>query len=385
MRFGIDRLIDEDFAALSGRRVGLFSNMSAVNRDLRTTYDVLRNATNVQLAALFGPEHGFSAMAQDGISVDSSTDPLTGLPVYSLYGASERPTQEMLAGIDLMICDIQDIGVRYYTFLWTVTHILEACGEYGVPVLILDRPNPLGGAIDGGTLQPELSSLVGRFPIPIQHGLSLGELAKMLNALHNQNPAEVSVIACDGWQRQQTWDQIGRAFVAPSPNMPHFVTAQHYPGACLIEGTTLSEGRGTPLPFEVVGAPYIDGFELAEVLNAQMLPGVRFRPHQFQPNASKYNGQSCGGVQAHITGPDYRPLPAWLTVIQIIRSLYADDFAWLPPHAPGAMQHFDRLIGSADVRQQIEQGASFAEISAGWPAFHAEFEAATAPYRIYYA
>ncbi|MCB9455729.1 MAG: DUF1343 domain-containing protein [Anaerolineaceae bacterium] len=384
MRFGIDRLIDDHFAPLHGKRVALFSNLSAVNRDLVTTYDVFRMADAVNLVALFGPEHGFGGAAADGMAVDTATDPRTGLPVYSLYGETFRPTAAMLDGIDLLVCDLQDVGVRYYTFLWTLTHIMEACGEVGVPLLILDRPNPLGGTLDGGALEPKLASLVGRFPIPIQHGMTIGELATLINGRWNPHPAEMTVYACDGWRRDQDWSRIGRAFVPPSPNMPHFVAAQHYPGSCLIEGTTLSEGRGTPLPFEVVGAPYLDGAALADALNGLKLPGVRFRPHLFEPSASKCVGQTCGGVQAHITDPViYRPVRAWLAVIHTIRHLYPEDFAWLPQYHPAGLQHFDRLIGDRHTRRMIDAGDPVAVIVDGWQAFQAEFKALAAPHLLY--
>ncbi len=384
LRFGIDRLEDDGFAPLKGLRVGLFTNLSAVNRDLVTTVDVLRSAGAVNLVALFSPEHGLAGMIADGVHVDSGVDPRTGLPVHSLYGATYRPTPEMLDGVDILVCDIQDIGVRYYTFVWTLTHILEACGEIGVPVMILDRPNPLGGKIDGGTLDPALASLVGRFPVPVQHGLTIGELAKLVNAQWNPAPVDLSVIACDGWTRSTTWDRTGRAFVPPSPNMPKYVTAQHYPGSCLLEGTTLSEGRGTPLPFEVVGAPYIDPWALADAVNAQSLDGVRARPHQFTPTASKYSGQLCSGIHLHITDADaYRPLPVWLAILCEVRALYPDDFAWLPPYREGGLQHFDRLIGDAQTRTVIERGDDIAPIIDGWLDVRAGFRELSAPYRIY--
>lgn len=384
MRFGIDRLIDDDFAPLQGKRIGLFSNLSAVNRDLLPTVEVLRLADAVNLVALYGPEHGFGGATGDGIEIATATDPRTSLPIYSLYGDTYRPTAAMLTDIDLLVCDIQDIGVRYYTFLWTLTHIIEACGEYVVPVLVLDRPNPLGGTIDGGRLEPELASLVGRYPIPVQHGMTIGELATLINDQWNPHKADVTVYRCDGWQRNQTWADIGRSFVSPSPNMPNFTAAQHYPGACLIEGTTLSEGRGTPLPFEVVGAPTIDSWTLAETLNSLNLDGVRFRPHQFQPTASKYAGELCNGVQAHITNANrYRPLTAWLTVIATIRHLYPDDFAWLPPYRAGGIQHFDRLIGDTRTRQLIDLGESINAITADWGTFRAEFKALAATYLLY--
>lgn len=383
MRFGIDRLIDDNFAPLQGKRVGLFSNLSAVNRDLTTTYDVFRTSDAVNLTALYGPEHGFGGHALDGVKVDNQIDVRSGVPIFSLYGETRQPTADMLTDIDIMVCDIQDIGARFYTFMWSVTHILEACGEHNIPVLLLDRPNPIGARIDGGTLEPSLSTFVGRYPIPVQHGLTLGEIAQLFNAEWNSHPAELNVYTCDGWSPHQRWQDIRRPFVAPSPAMAHPVTAYHYPGSCLIEGTTLSEGRGTSLPFEVVGAPYIDSWQLADALNALKLDGVRFRVHEFTPNASKHKGVLCGGVQAHIIDVEsYRPVLVWLHVIHTIRHLYrGDDFTWLPPYDD--IQHFDRLIGDYRTRQLIDQGAPVAEITADWGAFHASFRELSAPYLLY--
>jgi uncharacterized protein YbbC (DUF1343 family) len=384
MRLGIDRLVDEQFAPLHGKRVGLFTNLSTVNRDLITTYDILRNAPQVELAALFGPEHGFAVTAADGVAVGTVTDNRTGVPIYSLYGETYQPTEGMLTNIDVMVCDIQDIGVRYYTYLWSLTYLLEACGAHGVAVLILDRPNPLGGTVDGGPLDSSLSSMVGRYSIPIQHGMTVGELALMINARWNTTSADVTVVPCDGWQRRQRWDQLQQPFIPPSPNMPHFVTALHYPGSCLIEGTTLSEGRGTPLPFEVVGAPFIDGWDLAASLNVLEMPGVRFRQHQFQPTASKYMGKLCHGIQAYITNVElYRPLSVWLTVIRTVQQLYPNEFAWLPPHISNGIQHFDRLIGSAEVRTRLDRREPVETIIADWPTFHQQFTADASPYYLY--
>ncbi len=388
MQYGIDRLYEAAFAPLTGRRVGLFTNLSAVSQDLTPTYTLFRHASQrdaVRLVALFGPEHGFSAAAAEGAGVGAGTDPLTGLPVFSLYGPTLRPTPDMLTGLDIMVCDIQDIGVRYYRYLWTLTHILEACGEHGIPVMILDRPNPLGAGMDGGPLDPALASLVGRWSIPVQHGLTLGELARMLNAVWNPTPAEVEVLPCSGWRRALRWPDLNRVFVPPSPNMPHFSTAAHYPGACLLEGTILSEGRGTPLPFEVVGAPFVDALALADALNALELPGVRFRPHHFSPASGKFAGLTCGGVQAHITGPTYRSLVGWLAVLYTIRRLYPADFAWLPPFE--GVYHFDRLIGSSQPRAVFAAGLTLPEtlqaIMSGWEAFQQAFWEQSAPYRLY--
>lgn len=393
VRTGLDVLQAEDFRALRGRRVGLLSNPSAVDARLLSSYQIFAEAEAVNLVALFGPEHGFAGAAPDAEKIGFATDRRTGLPVYSLYGETYRPTREMFADIDTLVFDIQDVGVRYYTFTWTLSYILEAAGEYGVAVVVLDRPNPLGGAVAGPPLDyPALSTFVGRYPVPVQHGMTLGELAGWLNARWNPTPADLSVIQCSGWRREMTWPQTGLAWASPSPNIPRYAAAAQYPGSCLIEGTTLSEGRGTPLPFEVVGAPWIDGYALAEHLNAQGWGGMRCRAHTFQPSASKWAGQHCGGVQVYVaaSGPDqvaWRPIDTWLGIIMAIRELYPADFAWLPPYGggveAGAVSHFDRLIGSAQVRQQIEAGASWATLTAGWDESCQAFEAERQPFLLY--
>ncbi|MBN1565422.1 MAG: DUF1343 domain-containing protein, partial [Anaerolineae bacterium] len=342
------------------------SNPSGVDRNLRRTRDILWQAPEVNLVALFSPEHGFAAAAPDAAKVASMADPQTGLPIYSLYGETYRPTEAMLQNVDVIVCDLQDVGVRFYTYVWTVSYILDAAGEYGVEVVILDRPNPLGGnTIAGPLIDEPYLSFVGRFPIPISHGLTLGELAQMVNAIWNPQPAKLTVIPCAGWSRSMTWDDTGLPWIPPSPAMPHDSTVQQYPGACLIEGTQLSEGRGTALPFEVVGAPWINAVQLADHLNAQQWPGVVFRPHTFMPTDSKWRGAMCHGVQVHITDMAvWRPIAVWLGVIREICLLYSDQFAWLPPQSTGVeageFHHFDRLVGSDTVRHQIDAGVALA-------------------------
>lgn len=396
---GLDRLVRDEFAPLAGRRVGLVTNPSAVDRTLRSAYRRFAEAPNITLAALFGPEHGFAGMAADGAPVEDAVDPRTGVPLYSLYGTTMRPTAEMLRGLDVLVIDLQDIGVRYYTYVWTVTHALEAAGEHGVLVVILDRPNPLGGVtVAGPLLEKSHSSLVGRFPVPIRHGLTLGELATMANALWNPTPAEIEVIKCEGWRRAMPWEDTGLPWVPPSPAMAHLETLWHYPGACLIEGTNLSEGRGTALPFQITGAPWID----AEVLTDRLIAegwgegfGAGFRPHTFRPHDSKWAGQVCQGVQVHICDrARWRSLETWLGVIITIRALYPDHFEWLPPYtadAEGALYHFDRLIGGAWMRKEIEagihrgQGAAtiLGRFAAEWLDDAHAFELQRQPYLLY--
>lgn len=383
-RTGIENLIMQQFEPLQGKRIGLMSNPGAVDNKLRTTYDILRNAPQVQLTALFAPEHGFLGATPDGEKIASQTDPLTGLPIFSLYGDSLRPTPEMLSHIDLMLCDIQDIGVRYYTFLWTISHIIEACGENNVAVIILDRPNPLGDTISGSLLEAEFSSLVGRYNIPIQHGITLGEMLNMLNQTVNPTQAELTVIPCENYHPGMSWQDTGRHFIPPSPNMPHLVTVNHYPGACLIEGTNLSEGRGTALPFEIIGAPFINAVSLADDLNALNLSGIFFRAHHFKPTSSKFTGKDCHGVQAHILDVQtYEPISTWLNVIHMIRHRYPQEFQWLEPYTENGLYHFDRLIGNADVRQQIDAGTNIETIMASWSDYADEFRRTRQPYLLY--
>ena len=387
---GIEVLRQRDFSDLYGLRVGLMTNPSAIDRDLTSTYRILTDTPGVNVVALFAPEHGFAGAIQEGAAITDRTDSRTGLPVYSLYGQSYRPTADALRDLDMMVCDIQDIGVRYYTFTWTVSHILEAAGQEGVRVMILDRPNPLGSAhIAGPSLEPGLTSFVGRSPVPVVHGLTLGEMALLFNATWNPTPAEVVVIKCEGWQRDMTWPQTGLPWVGPSPNMPRLSTLVQYPGACLIEGTTLSEGRGTALPFEVVGAPWLDAHSLADALNQHGWGGVRFRPVTFRPTASKWADEDCYGVQAHVTEPSlWRPIETWLGVIQTIHDLYPDDFSWLPPHTAAgnqkAVYHFDRLIGSSAYRQAIENSVSLQPLIASWKSACDAFRQQREPFLLYH-
>ncbi|MCC6615512.1 MAG: DUF1343 domain-containing protein [Anaerolineae bacterium] len=373
---GFEALRESGFELIAGRRIGLLTNPSAVTHDLHSTYELMRRAPEFELAALFSAEHGFAGAAADGAHVATTTDPRSGVPVYSLYDTSFEPTHAMLSGLDTIVCDLQDIGVRFYTYAWTMTHLIEAAGAASVEVVVLDRPNPLGSVIDGPLVEPGYESLVGRFPVPVQHGMTMGELARMVNALWNPNATPLLIVNCQNYRRDMTWEETGLPFVPTSPAMAHLSAVRQYPGACLLEGTSLSEGRGTALPFEICGAPYIDEEKLATHLNAQGWPGVRFRPHVFQPSARKYAGKVCRGVQAHVTGPAFNPLRTWLGVIREIRHLYPDKFEWLA-------EHFDRLAGNAAIREQIDAGASLAEIVANWDETAALFHIQRAPFLLY--
>ncbi|MGQ9768886.1 MAG: exo-beta-N-acetylmuramidase NamZ family protein, partial [Anaerolineae bacterium] len=281
VRTGLEVLCDRR-DPLAGGRSGLITHPAAVLPDLTSSVDALLEA-GVRLTALFGMEHGFASSAADGVAVGHGRDARTGLPVFSLYGATREPTAEMLAGVDVLLFDVQDVGVRFYTFISTLYYILRSARQHGVSVIVLDRPNPLNGlAIEGPSVAPGYGSFVGIAPIPIRHGMTIGELARYLNAEHHLG-AELTVVEMQGWRRAMWFDETGLPWVPTSPAMPHLSTAIVYPGTCFIEGTNLSEGRGTALPFEVVGAPWLDGHALAHALNQLALPGVRFRPTQFEP------------------------------------------------------------------------------------------------------
>ena len=364
-RFGIDLLLADPPASLASARVGLVTNDAATTSVaspggalVPSRVALLR--AGVRLARLFSPEHGLAAAAPDGAAVDHGVDPLTGLPVTSLYGATQRPTREMLADVDILLFDIPDIGCRYYTYIWTLSHVMEACAETGTPLWVLDRPNPLGGdlaAAEGPMLdEARLSTFVGRWSIPVRHSLTLGELARLWQEERGLDLA-LRVIPVAGWRRQEHWPGTGNPFVPPSPNMPSYETALLYPGTCLVEGTNLSEGRGTALPFRVVGAPWLDGWRLAQDFNELALPGIRARPVQFTPSRGKHAGESCQGVMLHPTDPlRLRPVAAGLHLLARIIRQHPEKFAWLPyptaANQPG-FGHFDRLIGRLDVRETL--------------------------------
>jgi uncharacterized protein YbbC (DUF1343 family) len=373
---GLHRLIHEQLDLLQGQRVGLVTHPAAVLPDLTSAVDALLRA-GVRLTALFGPEHGLDGSTADGAPVHDAVDPYTGLPVYSLYGATEGPTPEMLAGVDILVFDMQDVGVRFYTYMSTLYHLLRGAARAGKPVVILDRPNPINGlTLEGPLLLPGFESFVGVVPVPIRHGLTLGEMARWVNG-ECALSADLTVVAICGWRRGMWFDETQLPWVPPSPAMPHLSTATLYPGLCLLEGTDVSEGRGTALPFEVCGAPWIDGCALAERLNGLALPGVRARATRFAPGTDKFAGQMCGGIQLHVTDRDaLRPVALGLHLIATLRGLYPEEFAWRAPH-------FDRLIGSDQVRHALEGGEPVEQIVGGWSETLAEFGHQREAYLLY--
>lgn len=378
---GLDHLLSAGPTRLRGKRIGLISHPAAVTADLIPAADALR-AAGARPAALFGMEHGFSGAAADGAAVADAAD--GRVPIYSLYGATREPTAAMLAGLDLLLFDVQDVGVRFYTYISTLYYVLRAAGRYGIPLVVLDRPNPITGiAVEGPRVEPGLESFIGIAPIPLRYGLTVGELARYFNAQFNLR-ADLTVIPMTGWRRELWFDELGRPWVPTSPAMPHLSTATVYPGACLIEGVNLSEGRGTALPFEQIGAPWLDGAALAAGLNRLELPGVRFRPVEFTPTASKYAGELCRGVQMHVTERRvFRPLAAALHLIAACLRQAPDRFAFLASSWEGRPPHFDLLIGDASVRPALAAGASVRDLLASWDVSAATWAVERKPYLLY--
>ncbi len=369
---GLDELSRRDFAELRGRRVGLITHPAAVTQDLRSAVEVFAAAPGVKLAALFGPEHGFTGEAQDLEGVAGGrTHPRYGVPVVSLYGdtfASLKPTADQLRGLDALVIDLQDVGSRYYTFQTTMLYCLEAAAGVGLPVYVLDRPNPIGGEVEGPLLRPGFESFVGPHPIPTRHGLTLGELARLYQKERGIS-VDLAVIPCGGWRRSAFWDETGRFWLPPSPNMPAVTTAVVYPGMCLIEGTNLSEGRGTTRPFEYVGFPGVGAHRIADHLNGEGLPGVQFLPVEFRPTFQKHAGKTCGGVFVAVTDrAAFRPVCTGLVVVEGFRALIGDAFRWRTERYEFVDDKpaIDLLFGSDRERLALEKGVPWMEIVAAW-------------------
>jgi uncharacterized protein YbbC (DUF1343 family) len=322
-----------------------------------------------KLVALFSPEHGIFGEAQDMIEIDDSRHPPTKLPIYSLYGRRFEPPPEVLHSLTTLIFDIQDIGTRVYTYISTMAHAMRACKKHGLEMFVLDRPNPINGVyVEGNVLSPSFSSFVGFYPIPMRHGMTTGELARLFNEEFNIK-CNLTVIPMDGWRRNLWYDECGFPFIPPSPNMPHLSTAIVYPGCVLIEGTNLSEGRGTTRPFEFVGAPFIDPYKLVEELEKENLPGVKFRPTYFKPMFQKWKEELCGGVQIHVTNRDvFKPYLTGIHIIKVIYEIYKNKFKWRSPPYEYEKEKlpFDILAGGDSVRRGIEEGVALQEIEGNW-------------------
>jgi uncharacterized protein YbbC (DUF1343 family) len=369
---GIDVVRANGFAALQGKRVGLLTNHTGRARDGSTTIDLLHSAKGVTLVRLFSPEHGIRGILD--ASVPSATDE-TGLAIQSLYGETRRPTAAMLSGIDTMVIDLQDIGARFYTYMTTMAYVMEEAAKNKVSVVVLDRPNPINGfQVEGPTLDKSALSFVGYFPMPIRHGMTLGELALLFNA-ENKIGVDLTVVPLRNWKRDQWFDGTGLPWINPSPNMRNLIQATLYPGIGAIEGTNVSVGRGTDTPFEQVGAPWVDGVVLSDALNARGIPGIRFYPVRFTPTSSKYANEECGGVFMIVTDRTaIRPVRVGAEIAAMLNKMYGAKYE---------LEAADKLFGSKDGLAQIRAGASPLDIVNTWAAGEAKWRSLRAKYLIY--
>ena len=378
LRPGIEVLLEDSVQLVEGRRVGLITNQTGVDASGRSSIDRIHQHPSVDLVALFAPEHGIRGTAEAGERIEDDVDVETELPIFSLYGAVLSPTPEMLDGIDVLLIDFQDVGARYWTYVSTMTLAMEVAAEQEISVVILDRPNPIGGAVQGNVLDPAYGTFVGRYPVAMRHGMTLGELARYYEGEIGIG-VDLHVAPVDGWRRDIPFAETGLPWIRPSPNMPDVESATHYPGTCLFEGTVLSVARGTEAPFQQIGAPWLDGAALADAMNGYGLPGVRFDPVRFTPNApsdGKFDGVEVEGVRLFATSPEYDPTHAAVALLVETRRMSGPQWGWL-------QAHFDRLAGTDRLRQAIDAGAGFDEIRSGWQAELETFKRVREQYLIY--
>lgn len=370
VKTGIDLINNKWPAKLTSANIGLLLHPASITSNYSHSADTCLKSKKFRVSALFGPQHGIRGETQDNmIEWDSFRDKKTGIHVYSLYGKTRKPSPEMLSKIDIMVIDLQDVGARYYTFIWTMALVMEACQEQNKPVVILDRPNPINGkTLEGPVLEPKYCSFVGLQRLPIRHGMTIGEIALYLkDAFYRELPLEV--ITMQGWKRNMWFDNTGLPWVLPSPNMPTLTTATVYPGTCLLEGTNISEGRGTTRPFEIFGAPFVDPEVLVTRLKDIRLPGVIFRPMHFLPTFQKHAGMLCGGAQIHLTNRErFKPFKTAAAILKTLHDLYPGKFRWnRPPYEyEQNLRPIDILAGTDRFRKDIEQSASLESMEAWW-------------------
>lgn len=372
MQTGLEQLCRSAAAGLDGKRLGLLCNQASTDSRFVHSRDLLTATFPGQLTCLFSPQHGFFSEKQDNmIESGHGRDLVSGLPVYSLYGETRKPYPSMFADIDVLLVDLIDVGTRVYTFIWTVVHCLETAAETGIKIMILDRPNPIGGhLVEGNILREDCASFVGRCAIPMRHGLTLGELALLCNQ-ELAIGAELEVVRMSGWKRTMLFPATGFPWVFPSPNMPSFTAALVYPGQVIWEGTNISEARGTTLPFELFGAPFIEHGAVLDCLRATQLPGCCLRPLRFEPTSGKWMGQACNGFQIHVVDAEaFRPYRTSLALLQAIRSLYPEQFAYKQPPYEYEFERLpmDLIIGDRGIREDLENGVPIIELERGWQA-----------------
>ena len=384
---GLEVLLSERAELLRGARVGLICHPASVDHDFRHAADLFSKHPDINLTALFGPQHGIRGETQDNmIEWEGFHDARTGVMAYSLYGEVRQPTPEMLKDVDVLVVDLQDVGTRVYTFIYTMALAMQAARGAGKRVVVLDRPNPIGGVgVEGNLLEPGHESFVGMFPIPMRHGLTIAELARLFNEEFGIG-CELEVVPMQGYKREFWFDDTDARWVIPSPNMPTVEAATVYPGMVLVEGTKFSEGRGTTRPFEISGAPYADAYQLAEHLNNLQLPGIHFRPHSFKPTFQKHVTELCHGVQLHVTDREtFKPVITGVALIKAMCDLYPAGFKWQQPPYEYIYNRlpFDVIAGTAKLREQIESGASLEDVTSSWQAGEKEFTERRQRYLLY--
>jgi uncharacterized protein YbbC (DUF1343 family) len=370
IKLGVERLLEEQLQLLQGARVGLICNQASVNHAFRHAADLFHEHPDVDLRALFGPQHGIRGDVQDNmIETEHTMDRETGLPIHSLYSETREPTEAMLKDLDVLVFDMQDVGCRIYTFAYTMANAMIAARKFGKRVIVCDRPNPINGAgVEGNVLEPEHASFVGQYAIPTRHGMTLGELARMFNE-HFELHCELDVVKMQGWERDCWHDETDAPWVFPSPNIPTLDSATVFPGTVHFEGTQISEGRGTTRPFELIGAPYINPQEYARSLNEENLPGVFFRSCIFRPTFQKHGGISCGGVQLHVLDRNiFEPVRTGLVMVKVAYDLCREDFRWKEPPYEYVYDRnpFDVIAGTSSVREAIESGTSIEDMKQSW-------------------
>jgi uncharacterized protein YbbC (DUF1343 family) len=387
VKTGLEQLIQNGHEWTRGSRLGLLCNPASVDAGYEHARHGLMRRFPDQLKALYSPQHGFFAEKQDNmVESDHLIDSTSGLPVYSLYGETRVPTPPMLAPIDVLLVDLQDVGTRVYTFIYTLSYCLEAAAETGIRVLILDRPNPINGIdMEGNILEPQWTSFVGRFPIPMRHGMTIGEIARLFNDLIPRS-ARLDVIPMQGWQRRMGFADTGLPWVAPSPNMPTATTAMVYPGQVIWEGTNISEGRGTALPFELFGAPFLDLEKILDAIGGPRVPGAILRPCLFEPTSGKHAGTACRGFQIHVDNPvEYQPYKTTLKLLQAALRFHPDRFQWKAEPYEYEFQKaaIDLILGSRDIRRQIQNMVPVDALEASWRPGLEAFADQRTPYLLY--
>ena len=387
VKLGLEVLLEERLDLLRGLRVGLICNPTTVNHDYQHAADLFHAHPDINLTALFGPQHGIRGETQDNmIEWEGFRDRRTGVMAHSLYGTTRQPTEEMLREVDVLVFDVQDVGTRVYTFIYTMALAMQACRAWGKNMIVLDRPNPIGGTqIEGSLLECEHESFVGMFPIPMRHGMTVGELAQLFNQEFGIG-CELEVVPMQGYDRTWYYNETDAPWIIPSPNLPTVEGTVVYPGTVYLEGTMISEGRGTTRPFELIGAPYADAYQVTEQLNDLQLPGVHFRPHSFLPTFQKHAGQICHGVQIHVRNrQEFRPVATGIAILKAYHDLFPQDFHWkAPPYEYELERHpFDVIAGTLKLREQIEQQVSLAEITVSWQTGEVAFSQQRQPFLLY--